>query len=141
MRLWSSLSARTKRRYKSQGVTPSGYNAWQRKPIAERRKILKEFPAKSGPAAAVKKREAAAQKKNVAAPRYTPVTVARHAATILPGGVKVTPIVERNTSLMEDDELRAASLSDYHQWAAMAANQDVNNPWFYHSVTPRARRA
>lgn len=138
MRLWSSLSARTKRRYKSQGVSPAGYNAWQRKPIAERRKILKAHPAASGPLAAKLLRES---KSTPRLPKtYTPQQLATHAATILPGGTKVIPYVTANSALMEADERRAAYTADYALWAASAADQSTrNNPWFYHSIIPAAR--
>jgi hypothetical protein len=145
VRLWSSLSARTKRRYKSQGVTPSGYNAWQRKPAVERRRILKEYPSASGPAAAKKQREvkqsARAPRSRTVYPDITTSQVAAHAVTILPGGPKVKPIVAANSTLMESEERRVAYGSTYELWAARAADQTTrNNPWFYHSIIPAARR-
>lgn len=38
-RLWSKLSDRSKRRYRSQGVTPAAYNALQKAPAEEKRLI------------------------------------------------------------------------------------------------------
>ena len=146
-KFWRDLSATTKARYRREGVTPSAYNAWQRKTPVERAKLKAKYPDGSGPAAISKKSHDSKDRRasrwstrreledyainNIMAVLY-PYETLKHQPNL--------PNVRRRVGHMTDNELLIAKTANRDTIRAMASTQigyrptddeGIINPFWY----------
>lgn len=154
-RLWRDLSETTKKRYRRRGVTPSAYNAWNRKTRAEKQELKSLFPTLTGPGAVHARSE---QRKNRPLPGSLKDAAYRNILSVLAphegrigskdrpgvkdGYLKYQPDISHiraRIDAMSHDELVAASVADLDMIRLLASDQSgwriVNgesiNPFWY----------
>jgi hypothetical protein len=150
-RLWRDLSPVTKKRYKAQGVTPSAYNAWNRKTPAQRAALKAEFPNLTGPAAISEKgrrrRTIIGDSFNTLKERATRNMIdvlSANASRLRPNHQAMGPSQERRIreriNVMDRRELLLASTADLDLIRRLASEQEgfrplpdgtVVNPFWY----------
>lgn len=146
-RLWRDLSDATKKRYRRSGVTPSAYNAWNRKTRAEKTELKSLFPNLTGPGAVHARNQ---QRRGHGTERvgplrdraYNNIVSVLEPYSLMPGYLKNRPnddhILQR-VNVMSRDELVIASVADVDTLRILASNQagwrKVNgepvNPFWY----------
>lgn len=130
-RLWRDLSETTKKRYRRQEVTPSAYNAWNRKSREEKSALKALFPNLTGPGAVrARSEQRRAHRPERMAPlkerAYRNIVTVLEPYELMPGYLKHRPnddhIRERVDS-MSRDELTIASVADVETFRMLASNQ------------------
>jgi hypothetical protein len=140
-RLWRDLSKATKDRYRRSGVTPSAYNAWQRKTPEQRRAIRLAFPDTSSGPAAVSARGRQRRENRTSALRER---AAENMIRVLfpatsTGQLKHRPNedkIRERVGVMDRDELLVASVADLDTIRDLASNQVGWRPMDGQTINP-----